>query len=30
MYHMSNAGIGKQNPGVELVTVVLTMPLPFR
>jgi lipid A 3-O-deacylase len=30
MYHISNAGIGKQNPGVELVTVVLTMPLPFR
>ena len=30
MYHMSNAGIGKQNPGVELVMVVLTMPLPFR
>jgi lipid A 3-O-deacylase len=29
-YHISNAGIGKQNPGVELVTVVLTMPLPFR
>jgi lipid A 3-O-deacylase len=26
MYHMSNAGIGKQNPGVELVTVILTMP----
>ena len=25
-YHMSNAGIGKQNPGVELVTLVLTMP----
>ena len=30
MYHISNAGIGKQNPGVELVTVILTMPLPFR
>jgi lipid A 3-O-deacylase len=30
MYHISNAGIGKVNPGVELVTVVLTMPLPFR
>jgi lipid A 3-O-deacylase len=30
LYHMSNAGIGKQNPGVELVTVILTMPLPFR
>lgn len=26
LYHMSNAGIGKQNPGVELVTVILTMP----
>jgi lipid A 3-O-deacylase len=26
MYHMSNAGIGKHNPGVELVTLVLTMP----
>ncbi len=26
MYHMSNAGIGKSNPGVELVTVILTMP----
>jgi lipid A 3-O-deacylase len=26
MYHISNAGIGKKNPGVELVTVVLTMP----
>ena len=26
IYHMSNAGIGKQNPGVQLVTVVLTMP----
>ena len=26
-YHMSNAGIGKQNPGVELATVVLTVPL---
>jgi len=26
MYHMSNAGIGKKNPGVELVTLVLTMP----
>jgi len=26
-YHMSNAGIGQHNPGVELVTVVLTMPL---
>ena len=30
MYHMSNAGIGQHNPGVELVTVILTMPLPFR
>jgi len=30
LYHMSNAGIGKQNPGVELVTLILTMPLPFR
>ena len=27
MYHMSNAGIGQHNPGVELVTLVLTMPL---
>ena len=26
-YHMSNAGIGKVNPGVELATVVLTVPL---
>ena len=26
MYHMSNAGIGLHNPGVELVTVILTMP----
>lgn len=26
-YHMSNAGIGKSNPGVELATVVLTVPL---
>jgi len=26
-YHMSNAGIGQQNPGTELVTVVLTVPL---
>jgi lipid A 3-O-deacylase len=26
LYHMANAGIGKQNPGVELVTVILTMP----
>jgi lipid A 3-O-deacylase len=26
-YHMSNAGIGKKNPGVELATVVLTVPL---
>jgi lipid A 3-O-deacylase len=25
-YHMSNAGIGKQNPGVELATFILTMP----
>jgi lipid A 3-O-deacylase len=25
-YHMSNAGIGQHNPGVELVTIVLTMP----
>jgi len=25
-YHMSNAGIGQHDPGVELVTVVLTMP----
>jgi len=27
LYHMSNAGIGKQNPGVELATFVLTVPL---
>jgi lipid A 3-O-deacylase len=26
-YHMSNAGIGKTNPGVELATLVLTVPL---
>jgi hypothetical protein len=26
-YHMSNAGIGSQNPGAELVTLVLTVPL---
>jgi hypothetical protein len=26
-YHISNAGIGKQNPGVELATIVLTVPL---
>ena len=26
-YHMSNAGIGKSNPGAELATVVLTVPL---
>jgi lipid A 3-O-deacylase len=26
-YHISNAGIGKQNPGVELATFVLTVPL---
>ena len=26
-YHISNAGIGKSNPGVELATVVLTVPL---
>lgn len=26
-YHMSNAGIGKKNPGVELATFVLTVPL---
>ncbi len=25
-YHMSNAGLGKHNPGVELVTAVLTAP----
>jgi len=25
-YHMSNAGIGQLNPGVELVTLVLTVP----
>jgi lipid A 3-O-deacylase len=27
LYHLSNAGIGKQNPGVELATFVLTVPL---
>jgi lipid A 3-O-deacylase len=26
LYHMSNAGIGKKNPGVELATFILTMP----
>ena len=26
-YHLSNAGIGKQNPGVEMATFVLTVPL---
>ena len=26
-YHMSNSGIGKRNPGVELATFVLTVPL---
>jgi len=26
-YHMSNAGIGSQNPGAELVTLALTVPL---
>jgi len=26
-YHISNAGIGKINPGVELATFVLTVPL---
>jgi lipid A 3-O-deacylase len=26
-YHISNAGIGNKNPGVQLLTVVLTMPL---
>lgn len=26
-YHISNAGITKQNPGVELATLVLTVPL---
>ncbi|MBO0738498.1 MAG: acyloxyacyl hydrolase [Alphaproteobacteria bacterium] len=26
-YHMSNAGIGKKNPGAELATLVLTVPL---
>jgi hypothetical protein len=25
-YHMSNAGLGKKNPGVELATFVLTVP----
>jgi hypothetical protein len=27
MYHISNAGIGKSDPGAEFVTLVLTMPL---
>jgi len=26
-YHMSNAGIGKNNPGQEMVNLVLTLPL---
>jgi hypothetical protein len=26
-YHMSNAGLGKQNPGQEMLTVMLTAPL---
>ena len=26
-YHISNAGIGKQNPGAELATLVVTVPL---
>lgn len=26
-YHMSNAGIGKENPGEEMVNVVFTVPL---
>ena len=26
LYHMSNAGLGKQNPGVELATLVVTVP----
>ena len=26
-YHMSNAGIGKDNPGQEMATVVLTVPM---
>ena len=26
MYHISNAGIGKHDPGAEFVTLVLTMP----
>lgn len=25
-YHMSNAGLGKENPGIELATFVLTVP----
>jgi hypothetical protein len=25
-YHMSNAGLGKENPGAELVTVIMTIP----
>jgi lipid A 3-O-deacylase len=28
LYHISNAGIGKHNPGAELATFVLTMPFP--
>ena len=27
LYHISNAGITKQNPGAELATLVLTVPL---
>ena len=27
LYHISNAGIGRENPGVELATFVLTVPL---
>jgi hypothetical protein len=27
LYHISNAGIGKQNPGVEMATFVFTVPL---
>jgi len=28
LYHISNAGIGKHNPGAEFATFVLTMPFP--
>ncbi|MGH7048573.1 MAG: acyloxyacyl hydrolase [Stellaceae bacterium] len=27
-YHMSNAGLGRENPGEEMATLVLTVPMP--